>query len=154
MLTLSFNILACVYLWIKAMKKLNDNLIKEEDFSQCYRSTQLKRRKSTGRDWRGFAQEKTTNSFDKYDTKHHCKYLHCCTWSSWQASLPFAMFFFSKTNERKTASLSHSQCQVFQRLQHHVHWRVNTYSAISFEEINFFTVANLHLIMESLCNVI
>ena len=46
--------------------------------------------------------------------------------------------FFSKTNERKTeASLSHSQCQVFQRLQHHVHWRVNTYSAISFEEIRF-----------------
>ena len=44
------------------MKKLNDNLIKEEDFSQCYRSTQLKRRKSTGRDWRGFSQEKTTNS--------------------------------------------------------------------------------------------
>ena len=144
MLTLSFNILTCVYLWIKAMKKLNDNLIKEEDFSQCYHSIQLKRRKSTGRDWRGFAQEKTTNSFDKYDTKHHCKYLHCCTWSSWQASLPFAMFFFSKTNERKTASLSHSQCQVFQRLQHQVHWRVNTYSAISFEEINFFTVANLH----------
>ena len=138
MLTLSFNILACVYLWIKVMKKLNDNLIKEEDFSQCYRSTQLKRRKSTGRDWRGFSQEKTTNSFDKYDTKHHCKYLHCRTWSSWQASLPFAMFFFSKTNERKMeASLSYSQCQVFQRLQHHVHWRVNTYSAISFEEIRF-----------------
>ena len=102
MLTLSFNILACVYLWIKAMKKLNDNLIKEEDFSQCYRSTQLKRRKSTGRDWRGFSQEKTTNSFDKYDTKHHCKYLHCCTWSSWQASLPFAMFFFQRpTKERR-----------------------------------------------------
>ena len=130
MLTLSFNILTCVYLWIKAMKKLNDNLIKEEDFSQCYRSTQLKRRKSTGRDWRGFAQEKTTNSFDKYDTKHHCKYLHCCTWSSWQASLPFAMFFFQRPTK--------------ERLQHHVHWRVNTYSAISFEEINFFTVANLH----------
>ena len=59
------------------MKKLNDNLIKEEDFSQCYRSTQLKRRKWTGRDWRGFAQEKTTNSFDKYDTKCRCK--HTCT---------------------------------------------------------------------------
>ena len=104
MLTLSFNILACVYLWIKVMKKLNDNLIKEEDFSQCYRSTQLKRRKSTGRDWRGFAQEKTTNSFDKYDTKHHCKYLHCCTWSSWQASLPFAMFFF-KDQRKKDGSI-------------------------------------------------
>ena len=47
------------------MKKLNDNLIKEEDLSQCYRSTQLKRRKSTGRDSMGFAQEKTTNFFDK-----------------------------------------------------------------------------------------
>ena len=77
MLTLSFNILTCVYLWIKAMKKLNDNLIKEEDFGQCYRSTQLKRWKSTGRDSRGFAQEKTTNSFDKYDTKRRCK--HTCT---------------------------------------------------------------------------
>jgi len=53
--------------------------------------------------------------------------------------------FFSKTNKKKTeATLSHSQCQVFQRLQHHVHLRVNTYSAISFEEINFFTMAHLH----------
>ena len=146
MLTLCFNILTCVYLWIKVMKKLNDNLIKEEDFSQCYRSTQLKRQKSTGRDLRGFAQEKTTKFLtNNYDNKHRCKYLHCCNWSSWQASLPFAMFFFSKTNERKTeATLNHSQCQVFQRIQHHVHWRVNTYRAISFEERNFFTVANLH----------
>ena len=146
MLTLYFNILTCVYLWIKVMKKLNDNLIKEEDFSQCYRSTQLKRQKSTGRDLRGFAQEKTTKFLtNNYDNKHRCKYLHCCNWSSWQASLPFAMFFFSKTNERKTeATLNHSQCQVFQRIQHHVHWRVNTYRAISFEERNFFTVANLH----------
>ena len=35
MLTLSFNILICVYLWTKALKKLNHNLIKEEDSSQC-----------------------------------------------------------------------------------------------------------------------
>ena len=34
MLTLAFNILNCVYLWTKAMKKLTRNLI-EEDSSQC-----------------------------------------------------------------------------------------------------------------------
>ena len=35
MLTLSFNILICVYLWRKAFKKLNHNLITEENSSQC-----------------------------------------------------------------------------------------------------------------------
>ena len=115
------------------MKKLNDNLIKEEDFSQCYRSTQLKRRKSTGR---------KQPIFDKYDNKHRCKYLHLIILTSFFA---ICNVFFSKTKERKMeATLSHSQCQVFQRLQHHVHWRVNTYSAISFEEVNFFTMAHLH----------
>ena len=34
MLTLAFNILNCVYLWMKAMKKLTRNLI-DEDSSQC-----------------------------------------------------------------------------------------------------------------------
>ena len=127
------------------MKKLNDNLIKEEDFSHCYCSTQLKRRKSTGRDWRGFAQEKTTNFFDKYDNKYHCKHTYTAAPDHLDKLLCHLQCFFSKTNERKTeATLSHSQCQVFQRIQHHVHWRVNTYSAISFEEINFFTMAHLH----------
>ena len=34
MLTLALNILNCVYLWTKAMRKLTCNLI-EEDSSQC-----------------------------------------------------------------------------------------------------------------------
>ena len=146
MLTLSFNILTCVYLWIKAMKKLNDNLIKEENFSQCYRNTHAV--KKTKIDWQrleGFCPRENNQFFWQiwYQTSLQIPTLpHLIILTSFFA---ICNVFFSKTKERKTeASLSHSQCQVFQRLQHHVHWRVNTYSAISFEEINFFTVANLH----------
>ena len=31
----NFNILTCVYMWVRAMKKLNFNLIEEEHSSQC-----------------------------------------------------------------------------------------------------------------------
>ena len=34
-LTLFFNIVTVKYLWAKPMKKLNRNLIEEEDSSQC-----------------------------------------------------------------------------------------------------------------------
>ena len=54
-----------------------------------YRSTQLRRGKSTGRDSRCFAYEKMSNSFYKYDNKH------ACTRSSLRASLPFPRFFRS-----------------------------------------------------------
>ena len=54
---------------------------------KLYRSTQLRRRKSTGRDSRCCAKEKMSHSFDKYDNKH------TYTRSSWRASLPFAEFF-------------------------------------------------------------
>ena len=92
MLTLSFNILTCVYLCIKAMKKLNDNLIKEEDFSPCYYSTQLKRRKSTGR---------KQPIFDKYDNKHCCKYLHLIFLTSFFA---ICNVFFFKDQRKKDGS--------------------------------------------------
>ena len=83
----------CVYLWTKGMKKLTRNLI-EEDSSQClkfYCSSQLRRRKSTGRDSRC---KRKSNSFDKYDNKH------ACTRSSWRASLSFVVFFQRPTKER------------------------------------------------------
>ena len=52
----------------------------------------VRKTKSTGRDSRCF--EKMSNSFDKYDNKH------IYTRSSWQASLPFAVFFQTPTKER------------------------------------------------------
>ena len=61
-----------------------------------------------------FWPRKTSDSFDKYDNKQ------TCTWSSWQASLPFAVFFL-KTNERKMeATSSQTQYPVFKRLQRHI----------------------------------
>ena len=35
MLTSSFNIVTVKYLWTKTMKKVNHNLMEEEDSSQC-----------------------------------------------------------------------------------------------------------------------
>ena len=53
MLTLAFNILNCVYLWTKAMKKLTRNLI-EEDSSQCLKILSHYTVKKTKIDWQRF----------------------------------------------------------------------------------------------------
>ena len=53
MLTLAFNILNCVYLWTKAMKKLTRNLI-EEDSSQCLKILSQYTVKKTKIDWQRF----------------------------------------------------------------------------------------------------
>ena len=51
MLTLSFNILICVYLWRKAFKKLNHNLITEDNSSQCLKILSQYTVKKTKVDW-------------------------------------------------------------------------------------------------------
>ena len=51
MLTLSFNILICVYLWRKAFKKLNHNLITEENSRQCLKILSQYTVKKTKVDW-------------------------------------------------------------------------------------------------------
>ena len=53
MLTLAFNILNCVYLWTKAMKKLIRNLI-DEDSSQCLKILSQYTVKKTKIDWQRF----------------------------------------------------------------------------------------------------
>ena len=69
-------------------------------------STQLRRRKSTGRDSRCFG--KMSSYFDEFDNKHTCTIL---------TSFFAICSAFSKTNERKIeASSSQTQCPVFKRL--------------------------------------
>ena len=53
MLTVPFNILNCVYLRTKAIKKLTRNLI-EEDSSQCLKILSLYTVKKTKIDWQRF----------------------------------------------------------------------------------------------------
>ena len=72
MLTLAFNILNCVYLWKKAMKKLTRNLT-EEDSSHSLKIVSQYTVKKPKIDWQEFemfCQGKMSNSFDKYDNKH------------------------------------------------------------------------------------
>ena len=153
MLTLSFNILICVYLWRKAFKKLNHNLITEENSSQCLKILSQYTVKKTKVDWLKGKQAIPSTNTVMYDNKHSCK--HTCSRSSWQASLPFAMFF-SKTHEREIeATSSQTQCPVFKTLVSH--WRANAYCALSFDHLSFF---NMHfgnfifLSMKSLCGVL
>ena len=69
-----------------------------------------------------------------YDNKHSCK--HTCSRSSWQASLPFAMFF-SKTRERKIeATSSQTQCPVFKTLVSH--WRAKLMLTVLFWPFKLF----------------
>ena len=53
MLTLAFNVLNCVYLRTKAMKRLTRNLI-EEDSSQCLKILSQDTVKKTKIDWQRF----------------------------------------------------------------------------------------------------
>ena len=153
MLTLSFNILICVYLWRKAFKKLNHNLITEENSSQCLKILSQYTVKKTKVDWLKGKQAIPSTNTVMYDNKHSCK--HTCSRSSWQASLPFAMFF-SKTHERKIeATSSQTQCPVFKTRVSH--WRANAYCALSFDHLSFFNMHFGNLIflsMKSLCGVL
>lgn len=93
MLTLSFNILSCVYLWRKMMMKLNCNLIKEEDSCQCLKVLSQETVKKTKTNWQIFEkkQEKQAIPSTNNIKKHPCK--HTCSWS-------FAKFFQRAKKER------------------------------------------------------
>ena len=153
MLTSSFNILTCAYLWTKAMKKLSRYLFEEEDSSQClkiYRSSQL--RKSTSRDSRPFVKEKRSDSFDKYDDKHPW---HLMILSS---SLAISVFKKKKTNNERAmeATSSHTQFPVFERLRRHIGERKPTMSLVMTKQ-TFWTwriCISILLSTESLCNVL
>ena len=69
-----------------------------------------------------------SNSFDKYDNKH------TCTRSSWRASLPFAVFPQRPTKEGYRSDFEPDTMSSFQKTPVS-HWRVNAYSALSFDRI-------------------
>ena len=74
MLTLTFNILNCVYLCTKAMRKLTRNLI-DEDSSQCLKILLQYTVMKTKIDSQRFEMcclREMSNFFDKYDNKHTC----------------------------------------------------------------------------------
>ena len=74
-----------------------------------------------------FCPRKTSDSFDKYDNKQ------TCTWSSWQASLPFAVFFFKDQRKKDGSDFEPDTISSFQKTPAS-HWRANTYSALLTEE--------------------
>ena len=125
------------------MKRLSCILTEEEDSSKLLtnfivrRSWKKKKLKSTGRDSRRFAQEKTSDSYDK---KHSCK--HRCIWSSWQLACLLFAVFFSKTNERTSSQI---QCPVFQK--RHIGERILTV----WEKRNFITKPQLKSYLQSTC---
>ena len=69
-----------------------------------------------------------SNSFDKYDNKH------TCIRSSWRASLPFAVFPQRPTKEGYRSDFEPDTMSSFQKTPVS-HWRVNAYSALSFDRI-------------------
>ena len=56
-----------------------------------------------------FCPRKTSDSFDKYDNKQ------TCTWSSWQASLPFAVFFFKDQRKKDGSDFEPDTISSFQK---------------------------------------
>ena len=90
---------------------------------KLYRSTQLSRRKSTGRDSRCCAKEKMSHSFDKYDnnipTPDHLDVLLCHLQSFLKDQKKKCRGDFEPNTETPAS-----------------HWRINTYSALSFDGIN------------------
>ena len=81
-----------------------------------------------------FCPRKTSDSFDKYDNKQ------TCTWSSWQASLPFAVFFLKDQRKKDGSDFEPDTISSFQKTPAS-HWRANTYS---FDRRKFFNMVHLH----------
>ena len=90
--------------------------------------------KITKIDWQRFetfCPRKTSDSFDKYGNKQ------TCTWSSWQASLPFEDQRKKDGSDCEPDNIQFSETPAS-------HWRANSYSALSFDRKNFFNMVHLH----------
>ena len=130
MLTLSFNILNCVYLRTKAMKNLTRNLI-EEDSSQCLKISLLYTVKTKNRlaeIWdvlpKGTWAITSTNMITNMPAPDHLDELLC-----------HLQCFFKERRKKYRSDFEPDTMSSFQNTPAS-HWRVNTYSALKFDRIN------------------